>query len=354
MNDLPVGPVDIVVRRLSTQGGTERYGLGFVRWLVKRGVRVRVWCHDAAVSIPGAEVHRVLARGRGRAGRLLATAWSARQIPRDGVTLGLCRVPNMDVFRAGGGAHASAMRRLGTWSAADFLEAHVDRMALRSAAWVVANSELARQDIVSVSGRSDSQVCIVRNGVDLSQFTPSTISVPADAPLLFVGHGFARKGLSTALMAMVSMPEHRLDVVGMERRMGTYQAMAESLGVSSRVTFLGPVEDLASTLRNHRALLLPTRYDPSANVVLEAMACGVPPVTTAADGASEVLPVSWLKVERPDDVGAFVAAVRRAVSEPDLPLRCRAAAEQWSSDRSYAALAVVLGRAESLRRRVIE
>lgn len=347
MSDLDVlrrAPPRIVVRSWSTHGGTERYCVGLVRWLGRRGVRPTVWCHAVDHPSEGVELRRLPIRGRGRVGRLLGSAVSvARLPPSSGVSLGLLRAPGFDLLRAGGGAHGAAMARLGRHGVADQIERRVDRWALRTARRVVANSQLARADICAEVGRSEQDVVCVRNGVDLERFRPAE-SPPEGLVVAFVGHGFARKGLATALRALVHLPGVELRVVGRDRRQGVYVRLARSLGVLGRVRFLGAVDDLPPVLRRCRALVLPTRYDPSANVVLEAMACGLPVVTTRHDGAAEVLPMPWLVVDDPDDDVGIADALRRSLAEPEAGPRCRRAAEAWSHDASYAALAAEMCR----------
>jgi glycosyltransferase involved in cell wall biosynthesis len=83
---------------------------------------------------------------------------------------------------------------------------------------------------------------------------------------------------------------------------------------------------------------LPTRYDPAANSTMEALASGVPPVTSGRDGNAEVVPDPALVVADPLDVAGFAAALERAWSTPSLRERCRHAAEAWPVSRNGKAL----------------
>ncbi len=106
--------------------------------------------------------------------------------------------------------------------------------------------------------------------------------------MLFAGSGFTRKGLAYLLEAFGRLKEERakLWVVGKgsPRR---YQILAQRLGVGQRVAFLGPAEEVVPFYQAADVLALPTLYDPCSNVVLEALACGCPAVTSAANGAAE-------------------------------------------------------------------
>jgi UDP-glucose:(heptosyl)LPS alpha-1,3-glucosyltransferase len=68
-----------------------------------------------------------------------------------------------------------------------------------------------------------------------------------------------------------------------------YQALAARLGIGSAVKFLGDQSDSAPLFQAADAYVQPTFYDPCSLVVLEAMASGLPTITTAANGAGELL-----------------------------------------------------------------
>lgn len=336
--------VGLVVRRLSTQGGTERFTLGFARSLARAGHAVSVFCRGADVEVPGVAVHPLRGwAGRGRVLKAALLEWSAGQVPRGSVDvlLGFLRVPGLDVLRAGGGAHAAAVAgaRLGV---ADRLELRRDARALRTAGAVVFNSEMARQDARDHHALDPSRTHVVRNGVELERFRP-TRARPAAGRVLFVGHGWRRKGLKTALESLVQLQGVRLGVVGRDRHESRFRRHAAALGVAGRVDWLGPADHLETLLPQALALVLPTRYDPSANVCLEAMACGVPVVTSSRDGAGEILPERWQVVERPDDAHGFAAALDRVLQTPSLREASRSVAEAWPESRAYRALAQLAG-----------
>jgi UDP-glucose:(heptosyl)LPS alpha-1,3-glucosyltransferase len=109
---------------------------------------------------------------------------------------------------------------------------------------------------------------------------------------LFVGSGFERKGVDTALRALAhSRLQGRamLAVVGRDKHQARYQALARSLGIGDSVRFFGPQRDVVPYYHAADALVLPTLYDPQSNAVLEAMACGLPVITSTGCGAAEVL-----------------------------------------------------------------
>jgi UDP-glucose:(heptosyl)LPS alpha-1,3-glucosyltransferase len=359
----PVLNLGFLVRRLATDGGTERYTVELARWLVGRGHEVHVYCGQAAAEIPGVQVHPVLpSKARGAVG-VARDLLAARRVPRDrhDVLQAQMRVPGCGVYRAGGGAHLAWLRARGSGrrqrlrtalSPADRVEMWADRKALRTCRIVVCNSSMAARDVCSLYGISTDRVRVVRNGVDGARFRPCpdrraaarlAWGVPKGGRVaLFLGNGFRRKGLVVAAQAFarVAGAEDRMVVIGRDahpRR--TLQHLARLLG--DRLVVLGPVARPERWLPGADATLLPTRYDPAANSTLEALACGVPPVTSGRDGSAEVVPDPALVVAGPADVAGFAVALHHAWSTPGLGGRCRRAAEAWPVSRNGEALEAI-------------
>ena len=111
-----------------------------------------------------------------------------------------------------------------------------------------------------------------------------------DGPIaLFVGSGFARKGLDRAISGLArGGVKASLLVVGAGDT-GPYERQARASGLAERVRFLGVRDDVERLHAVADLLLLPTRYDAFGNVVLEAMASGLPVATTRTNGASELI-----------------------------------------------------------------
>jgi UDP-glucose:(heptosyl)LPS alpha-1,3-glucosyltransferase len=138
--------------------------------------------------------------------------------------------------------------------------------------------------------------------------------------VLFLGSGWERKGLRYAVAAIENVRDQqmRLLVVG-HGKTRKYR--------SSRVTFLGEIEDVRLPLAAGDIFILPTVYDPFSNASLEAMAAGLPVITTRANGCNEIIEpkVHGSVVDRPDDVKALTDALhfwsdesRRLTARPAL------------------------------------
>jgi UDP-glucose:(heptosyl)LPS alpha-1,3-glucosyltransferase len=93
--------------------------------------------------------------------------------------------------------------------------------------------------------------------------------------------------LLSAVAAAASRPW--LVVVGRDKRSAAYVARSRQLGIADRVRFVGSVSDVRPYYACADIFALATLYDPQPNAMLEAMACGLPVVTTPKCGAAELL-----------------------------------------------------------------
>lgn len=210
---------------------------------------------------------------------------------------------------------------------------------------------VARQVHVQAPHLPPEQVPVIFNGVSIRPASDEqaarrsvrgTLGIAEGVRLLlFVAHNFRLKGLATLLEALAagSARGHswRLVVVGRDRP-GPYRRMARRLGLraelclrnspppgnayseaagaapDAQVIFLGPRGDMARFYAAADVLVHPTWYDPASRVVLEALCCGLPVVTTAFNGAAEVVEAGRTGevVEDPGDVAGLCAAIERA------------------------------------------
>ena len=98
-----------------------------------------------------------------------------------------------------------------------------------------------------------------------------------------MANDYARKGLDALLGALALWPHSVvLTVVGQTRQLAHYQAQAQRLGLTGRVQFLGPRDDVNRLMAASDVLVHPTLEDSFGMVVLEAMAHGLPVVVSAA------------------------------------------------------------------------
>lgn len=166
---------------------------------------------------------------------------------------------------------------------------------------VICNSQMVKKEIQYYFGVPENALHVIYNGVDVQTFSPELrrhrdavrkqYTVPTEATLfLFVGSGFERKGVRQALEAMAQLPPNtHLIVVGRDKRAKKCRQLAAVLGVGDRVHFAGVQSGVKPFYGAADALVLPTLYDPFPNVVLEAMAAGLPVVTSMKCGVAELI-----------------------------------------------------------------
>jgi UDP-glucose:(heptosyl)LPS alpha-1,3-glucosyltransferase len=215
---------------------------------------------------------------------------------------------------------------------------------------VIANSRQVRDEIIRLYGVDPARLRVIVNGLDRQRFHPLTanaaaalrqrLRAPEDGPVvLFVGSGFERKGLTYLLQSFGSLKDRasHLWVVG-KGHTAPYLRAAERLGVADRVKFWGPVTETAPFYQAATVLALPTLYDPCSNVVLEALGCGLPTVTTAANGAAAFITPgeNGAIIPDPDDIAALTAALATFLTRRRDPQVRRAAAQavaglSWAS-----------------------
>jgi len=146
--------------------------------------------------------------------------------------------------------------------------------------------------------------------------------------LLIIAHNFRQKGVDNFLRAMAIL-ERRLRargiIVGRDRQR-SFRILAERLGLSSRIHFTGPVPDTAAFYAAADIYFHPAWYDPCPNVFFEAVASGLPVVTTRANGAAALIEqgVQGFVIENPADHDAQADALH-TLSDPAL---CLAAGRQ--------------------------
>ena len=247
------------------------------------------------------------------------------------------RLSCCDIFRAGDGVHAAWLEArqqyLGESLAwlkinpfhANSLRAEARMFASQRLKRVICISNMVRADVQRFYGVPDEKLATIYNGIDLAAFSPEIASngnqirqklgIPSDAlTFVFVGSGFKRKGLETAIRALP--PEAHLIVVGKDKETARFQKIAAGTGANSgqstTIHFVGPQKDVRPYYGAADAFLFPTIYEPFGSVVLEAMACGLPVITTDRCGAGELITQGVEGFVLPTgDIEAFAACMRQ-------------------------------------------
>ena len=202
-------------------------------------------------------------------------------------------------------------------------QSQLEKRAFGKARWVVALSDEVRREIIEHCGIQPEHVVTIPPGVDAEQFQPLGSGAPnalrtacglADRDdrslAIFVGEiRSSRKNLDLVLNALVNQPELVLAVVGSD--VGSpYPAMTKRLGIADRVFFLGQRNDVATLMPGADFFVFPTHYEPFGIVITEAMACGLPVITTRQAGGACVIEhgqQGWLLEDGSDSEGLDAA-----------------------------------------------
>ena len=225
------------------------------------------------------------------------------------------RIVGCDVYRAGDGVHAMWLQhRARTQSAfaragVKFNPLHRYLLATERAMFespqlqrVICNSDMVRREILANFNIPAEKLTLIYSGVDTAKYSPSlreqhrtalrkTLQIPEDARVcLLVGSGFARKGVRALLQALATLPANFYGVVvGADKQRARYERLSHELQIANRVRFVGGVDDVRPYYGAADLLVLPTLYDPFPNVCLEAMASGLPVITSTTSGAAELI-----------------------------------------------------------------
>lgn len=291
------------------------------------------------------------------------------------------RMPCCDIFRAGDGVHAAfvAHRARGMNALSGKLLAlhpfHRSVIALERRMFasprlkaVIANSQMVADEIVRHFGFAREKILLVPNGIDLDRFhagaraqyravTRTELGADETRPVaLFVGSGFKRKGLDAAIAALAASDvDAELWIVGHDRNPSAYVRRAARAGLKpERVRMIGPVADPLPYYGAADILLLPSIYDPFPSTAIEALACGLPVVTSTSCGAKEaVVLLERNLVCDAFDPSGLATAVHRAfdlAAKPETAARAREIASGYGIDAMidrmlavYAALGVGAG-----------
>jgi teichuronic acid biosynthesis glycosyltransferase TuaC len=214
--------------------------------------------------------------------------------------------------------------------------------SLAKAAGIITVSQ-ALKEATAQLGIAPNNVTVIRNGVDLERFRPldrarvrKKLAIHG-VTLLSVGHLIERKGHDLVIRALAELANCQLVIVGEGPERGRLEALAESLGVASRVRLVGAKQhdELAQYYTAADALVLASSREGWANVLLEAMACGTPVVASNVWGNPEVVaaPAAGRLMHERSPQGIVAAVQDLFASQPDRNAT-RRYAEKFSWDET--------------------
>jgi UDP-glucose:(heptosyl)LPS alpha-1,3-glucosyltransferase len=279
--------IAILRRRFSPTGGAERYLLRLASGLATQGHVITLYCEEwSPRENPFQKVCKVESSDPVSFAKKVAT------IPmrdRHDLVFSLERVPRCDIYRAGDGVHADWLAyrqafhpvrgRLRTMLRAknrDLCRLEAQVFAPDGVKRVICNSRFVAEQVIQRFAFPEERIDIVPNGVPYQEFSTGDRALGRnklglaqdDYVVLLVGAGAERKGHAIAR-----------------------DAVRRVRGKSAKLVIVDspPPVAMKHVYAAADVFLLPTLYDPFANVTLEALAAGLPVITSAQNGASEIM-----------------------------------------------------------------
>jgi UDP-glucose:(heptosyl)LPS alpha-1,3-glucosyltransferase len=312
----------VILHADPARGGAERYTHDLAAALAQEGHRVSLVASDFGAVPQGVRSVQLRASGATRLSRylkfldLLDSHLSSEVYD---IVHAMLPVRRCDIYHPHAGIAAetigagSLLSRLGNqFNRRRHRFAMVERALLegKSPPIVICLSEYVRRSLQRFYRLPLDRTATLFNAIDLDRFDCADHKGGAGA--LIIAQDFARKGLHQAISALVQVPGCRLTVVGGDDAR-SYQAHAVSLGVDDRVHFAGATKDPRPFYSAADFFVLPTKHDPCSLVVLEALAMGVPVISTKFNGACEIMSdgVHGYILGDPMDVDALALAMNQ-------------------------------------------
>ncbi len=367
--------IALVIERIEAwRGGAETSTLEFASQLADRQNDVHIITRSRAPAIPSLTVQTV------HTASLLRAQSTAMFVRRAGA---LCRsggydlihaitpCPTADIYQPRAGVMAETIRRnlvLRTSIVSRSLKLLAFQLGLRQRVlshfekgllhrrpppMVAAISRYVARQLQEHYHLPESAISVIFNGVQLDESPETTRRenareirnrfgiAPGNLLVLCVAHNFKLKGVSHLIEALALLARGgdrgiRLLVVGRDNPI-RYKRLADRGGIGEQVIFPGPAQRTWPFFHAADLYAHPTYYDPCSRVVLEALAAGLPCITTRYNGAAEIMQdgVHGYVIDSPDDIAVLADRIHR-LTRPQHRRECAAAAARLRDKLSMA------------------
>jgi UDP-glucose:(heptosyl)LPS alpha-1,3-glucosyltransferase len=306
------------------KGGAEKYLVDLCARMASEGHEVHVFTERWDEEDPEIHFHCVKTIPFPKSLRLLSFAIRATREIEGGnyhVTLGVGNTLRADVLQPHGGVHwAWFWRSLRAYdhpilwvtkflgrvlSPKQWISGWIENAPYQrgKSSKIIAISDMVKQDILRWYKIQEDRIVVIYNGVDIERFHPRNRQyreeirkrhhIGEEIVLLFVSNNFRMKGLSYLIKALSNIkegnhPSFKLLVLGRDRK-EPYLRLANKLGIDEEMVFAGSVKEIEKYYGAADVLVHPSFYDACSLTVLEALASGLPVITTAFNGACGVL-----------------------------------------------------------------
>ena len=327
--------------RAGFRGGLEKYTSYLARAFAQNGLSVALLTTGTPPSIEGVNVVSL--------GPDIAFTW--RHILRFNALckqwilenpcqtiFGMERTTFQTHYRAGNGVHAMYLERRKLidpfWKRLTFPlnPLHHSLLSIEKKTFespglkkLFTNSQMVKEEILKLYRTPQQKIETIHNGVEWKAWESDfekTFECPRPAGphrFLFVGNGYQRKGLSFLLQGLgqIRQEDFRLTVIGKDKNVPSFIQMASTLGLKGKIDFLGPQNDTRPFYKEADTLVIPSIYDPFANVTVEALSMGLFIVSSCYNGGKEVLQKdSGIIIEELTAPESVAAALRVAFAKP--------------------------------------
>jgi UDP-glucose:(heptosyl)LPS alpha-1,3-glucosyltransferase len=300
------------------KGGAENYTVTLSRQLARMGQEVHIFAATADASVRERIFTHIVPVPRVRTyAHHIQFARNCEKLLRAekfDIINGLSRIWYQDIYRSGDPLFVHWLkshkpnildRLLGAVNLKEKALLSLEKKVFSSGMLrrVIAISNLDKTLISRYYGFPEEKIQVIYNGVDFDRFNPGVrrfrkdvrgqLGIREDSVVaLFVAHDFKRKGLKS-IMKSLSLLRDRFEslicvVVG-DGKSPKYQARAKRFRVEHKIVFAGTSANVEQFYGAADFFVFPTLYDPFANVHLEALACGLPVITTRAAGGAELI-----------------------------------------------------------------
>ena len=229
--------------------------------------------------------------------------------PHD-IVLGMARTRKQTHIRAGNGIHAANLQircKLESFfKGLSFPLNPLHRLMLKieqesfespELQMVFTNSHMVRTQILDFYQTDPKKIHVIHNGVEWKEMENDFQNWPRMRRerdryhFLFIGHNFQRKGLKLLLeaLSLLNRSDFLLSVVGRDKNEAWFKEYAKKLQLKNNVSFYGRVSCTRPFYQSADALVIPSFYDPFANVTVEALAMGLFVISSKMNGAHEIL-----------------------------------------------------------------
>lgn len=310
--------IAFIKKRYIPYGGAENYLHTTLNILKKSGHELHIFAQNW-IQEEGVSFHPINVPFRGS---LFSSIYFNKRVKEElsmnsfDCVVSFERTTLQDIYRAGDGCHAEwlsirksfetllkrASLRINPFH---IYTRHLERNIFRNTRLIIANSCMVKRQIMGHYGIPEDRIVVLYNGVNIERFHPGNREkwraeirkglglAETEKLILFVGSDFKRKGLAILIESIGILKKGgynnlKLLVTG-RGNIRRYKLLCARHGIEEKTIFNGSQKEIEKIYAGADLFVLPTLYDPFSNATLEAMASGLPVITTENNGASELI-----------------------------------------------------------------